>query len=114
MGWQADWKRRVEFGTIAQETFNENMYYRATDMSALAELELAEVQGHKQYVGHFDWWFKVRVNKDVTTKMGQAFKAGDVTIGTFSELEGQKRLCVMSWRNGYVSTIIPLDYAVAW
>ena len=109
-----DWQTKVAHGSLIQRMVNGNpSLYRATDMSAMAE-RVEVGQGYMQYVGHFDWWFKVRVNKDVTTKMGQAFKAGDVTIGTFSELEGQKRLCVMSWRNGYVSTIIPLDYAVAW
>jgi hypothetical protein len=109
---RTNWAQRVEFGTIAQEAFNSNMYYRATDMSAMAERQALE-QGYEQYRGYFDWWFKVQIKKDIKTKMGQAFKAGDITIATFSELEGQKRLDVMSWRNGYVVTVISLDSAEA-
>lgn len=62
-------------------------YGLATDDSIRDEIE----QTHKewpQYANHWDGWVLVRITQDITTKAGQAFKAGDITLGHKQELFG--------------------------
>ena len=64
-----------------------------------------------QYAGHWDGWVLVEVTHDVTTKMGPAFRAGDLVIARpegdplDQEDQGQFRTCY-SYRNG-IDTAVP-------
>lgn len=105
-----DWKQRRTQGAMTQEVINGHpAVYRPQDLQLMAE-RFQTSQGYKQYEGHYDWWFKVRITKSVVTKMGEAFKVGDVTIGAVSDLEGMRRIVVHSWRNGYVDTIVHPEF----
>ena len=104
------WKQRTNQGQMTQEIVNARPYlYTPVDLQQMAERTMTG-QGYMQYEGHYDWWFKVRLTKTVVTKMGCAFKAGDVSVAQVSDLEGERRICVFSWRNGYVDTIVRPDY----
>lgn len=100
-----NWQEKRTKGTIIQDCINRNPQgYGQIDMAVMAERFLSE---YPQYQGHFDKHIKVRVNKNVRTKMGQAFVAGDITIGAWcvSEVIG-RYFCAVSWRNGCVETAV--------
>lgn len=67
---------------------------------------------YPQYVGHFDAYVVVRVTRNVRTKMGQAFKKGDLTIGAPRQGDAYGDSCwtLYSWRNG-IDTAVPVTYA---
>ena len=67
----------------------------------MAEQQLAQ---YPQYRGHWNGWQRVRVTRDLKTKLGLAFRAGDVvlmnptSIHTSPNVRGEFVMCY-SFRN---------------
>lgn len=66
-------------------------------------------EGLPQYDGRFDEMIPVRVTRDVGTKMGRAFREGDVTIADpQSEIRphgSSETMLLWSVRNGVLTTV---------
>ena len=109
-----DWKTRTRLGVQFQEIVNRfTKDYTPSGLKMTAENTMLE-RGYPQYRGYFDGWVKMRIKRDIRTKMGKAFLKNDITIGKLVELEGQwRRLDVMSWRNGSSVTGIRAEDAEA-
>jgi hypothetical protein len=54
---------------------------------------------YPQYDGYWDGWRVVRLSTDITTKGGEAFKAGDITIATRGVMCAE--WLAYSWRLGW-------------
>lgn len=85
-------------------------------MAALAEGRVDSTK-HPQYRGHWsgDEWVRVRIKRNVTTKMGRAFDKGEVTIGRVSDLDdGDDRefFTCFSWKNSMDTLLLAKDVEI--
>jgi len=75
---------------------------------ALAERRV-NVERFPQYSGHFDGFEVVRVTSSVSTKAGEAFKAGDLSLGRWEEPNEDRPFgawVVFSFRNGVDTSVL--------
>ena len=105
-----NWKQKKFTGWMIQEVQLNRDFYSAEEMSWMAEGFMLD-EGYAQYEGHYDGWERVRVTRDVRTKMGQAFLADDVTVGKKEESAEFRTpgYVVFSWRNGFVDTVVSVE-----
>lgn len=79
----------------------------AQGMAVIAE-EAVDAERYPHYRGKFDRNVRVRVKRNVTTKMGIAFVKGEISIGELRDPivgEGNREWTVFSWRNA-IGTIL--------
>lgn len=72
------------------------------ELLALAEAR-AGADRFPQYRGHYDDWEVVRITRRISTKMGEAFRAGDLTLARWHEADGPYSPAgwtAFSFRNG--------------
>jgi hypothetical protein len=96
--------------------------YSADQLATIRDAIVAIANNHNaaypQYAGHWDGseWYAVRIVKDVKTKLGLAFQAGEVTIARadrgdgYAHPKGWTFLTAYSVRNK-IDTSIRTEYA---
>lgn len=78
----SEFLKRVAEQNQRQDYVNTNLFNKWSTLFVIDNLH----SQYPQYKNHFDDWQMVTVTQDVTTKAGQAFKAGDKTLGWKQEL----------------------------
>jgi hypothetical protein len=104
-----NWTTRRYEGLVAQEGFN---CYVPT-VEQVREIAEAILSEYPQYADFWNDHALVRINRNIKTKMGQAFLKDDITIGKLETLENHPvlgnvtRATVFSFRNTCNTIISP-------
>ena len=62
----------------------------------------SQVSNYPQYAGHFDNYVLIKIKKDIKSKLGISFKAGELAIAApgvreFKDSAGKNRKMVTAW-----------------
>lgn len=77
----------------------------AADFIAVAEWQATQDGKYPQYVGAFNGWVLCTVTRNVTTKMGLAFTAGEITICNPRRFANKGAYTVWSTRNVAMTSV---------